>query len=287
MRAVLAAELPKGLAGIWVEGVGVGLGVGSERRPLMAASSNALEDSGLERFLEAFLGWGREEAAPRWDSWEAWPEGPCAVAEASCSWGRASAAVAIVSGSGEGWLMQKFGGLKSAVVAMKCLLSSSRTCTMNTPDSAVMHVSLLLSLRPKQWGASQISMDNIALMQLVFSMRNLKAHVLLCRHQASKHAAPLLSARKECKAGLPHLLAVAACLQVLQEPLQLLRRGAESQRTNDGTQPIRRLTSASSRQRGVTSRHHLTANGYRRRGNGCRHASDSAAGDALPEGCQS
>lgn len=158
MRAVLAAELPKGLAGMWVDGVGVGLklGLGSERRPLMAASSDALEDSGLERFLETFLGRGREEAAPGWGSWEAGPEGPCTVAEASCSWGRASAAVAMASGSlctREGWLMQKLGGFKSAEMAMKCLLSSSRTCSVDTPDSAVMHVSVVFSLRPKHLGA--------------------------------------------------------------------------------------------------------------------------------------
>ena len=35
---------------------GVEVGVGSERRPLIAASSCALEDSGLERFFETCLG---------------------------------------------------------------------------------------------------------------------------------------------------------------------------------------------------------------------------------------
>lgn len=86
----------------------------------------------------------------------------------------------------------------------------------------------------------------------------------------------------------PHLLAVAACLQVLQEPLQLLRRGAESQGTDGGAQPIRRLKSASSRQGAVASRHHVTGDGQQRRGNGCRRgACNSRGGDVLPVGCQS
>ena len=59
-------------------------------------------------------------------------EGRCAVAEAGCSCGRASAAVAMAKGSlcsRGSWLMPKLGGLISTGAVMKCLFSSARTWT--------------------------------------------------------------------------------------------------------------------------------------------------------------
>lgn len=40
---------------------GVAAGVASDRSPLVAASSCALKDSGLERFIESCLGWRKAD----------------------------------------------------------------------------------------------------------------------------------------------------------------------------------------------------------------------------------
>lgn len=77
-----------------------GLGVVSDRRLLMAASREALEDSGRERFLVIFWGRGSEALAPERQSLEGLvPKGASPeAAEAGCSWGRAAAAVVMQGG---------------------------------------------------------------------------------------------------------------------------------------------------------------------------------------------
>lgn len=148
-RASLIAELPKAATGMlavkpvggktlggknWLsekaEGLGLWLGVVSERRLLMAASRDALEDSGRVRFLAGFLGRGKEELAPKQRSLEELPpEG--ASPEMGCSWGRASAVVGMEGGraadSQGGTLVYRLEGFWPA--CLKCFSSSLRTCT--------------------------------------------------------------------------------------------------------------------------------------------------------------
>lgn len=152
-RASLIAELPKAATGMldvrpvdgkmlggknWLsekaEGLGVGpgvwLGVVSDRRLLMAASRDALEDSGRERFLTTLLGRGKEELALKRCSLEELPpEG--ASPEMGCSWGRASAAVAM---EGDGAADSQGGTPVNRLerfwpACLKCFSSSLRTCT--------------------------------------------------------------------------------------------------------------------------------------------------------------
>ena len=81
----------------WLSEKAEGVGVMSDRRLLMAASRDALEDSGRVRFLGAFLGRGKEELAPKQRSLEGLlPKG--ASPGAGCSCGRASAAGATEGG---------------------------------------------------------------------------------------------------------------------------------------------------------------------------------------------
>ena len=88
---------------IWLsERVVEGLGVVSDRRLLMAASKEALEDSARERFLAIFLGRGKEALVPERQSLEVLvPKGASCpeAAEVGCSWGRAAAAV-VMQGAG-------------------------------------------------------------------------------------------------------------------------------------------------------------------------------------------
>ena len=110
--ASLIAELPKAATGMlavrpvggkapgrknWLSEKAEGVGVVSDRRLLMAASRDALEDSGRVRFLAAFLGRGKEELVSKRRSLEELPP-KGASPEAGCSWGGASAAVAMEGG---------------------------------------------------------------------------------------------------------------------------------------------------------------------------------------------
>lgn len=95
----LDGKMPRGKT--WLPERVEGTGVVSDRRLLMVASREALEDSGRERFLAAFLGRGREALVPERQSLEGLvPKGASCpeVAEAGCSWGGAAAAVVMQGG---------------------------------------------------------------------------------------------------------------------------------------------------------------------------------------------